>query len=139
MGPFGRGYDTMSKDNKPARYGPSYPGDYPPEMRRQLWPLCCGAAIISGFKAVNQLSDEELVDEITHAVTTAIPDHQVFANEQMRPALTFLTLNSSQMGSPKIMSAIKKAGFVQFATARPRGSDQGFFIKDTSDSFKAVA
>jgi len=105
---------------------------YPAEMRRQLWPLCCGASIISGFKNVNQLTDEELVADIEASVKM-VPDMQVFGGEQINPRFTFLTLNSGQMGSPKIMKAIEKAGFFLIGTGAPRGSKQGFFLRDDSD------
>lgn len=126
----------MSEVKKPAKFGPSIVGDYPAEMRRQLWPLCCGAAILSGFKAVQTLTDAELVEQINHTVDEAVPDMQVFGHESMRPKLTFLTLNSGQMQSPKIMKAIAAAGFVKFGEGSPRGSAQGFFVKDTSGTFK---
>lgn len=121
----------------PAKFGPTYKGHYPEEMRTQLWPLCCGARIISGFKAAHTLSVEELVEQI-EAVLQAVPDHQVYQHESMKPALTFLTLNSGQMGSKKIMDAVAKAGFKKFATAQPRGSVQGFFVRDTSNSYANV-
>lgn len=111
---------------------------YPSEMRTQLWPLCCGASIISGFKAAHTLTEKDLLTQINATLTEYIPDHQVFKGEQMKPGLTFLTLNSGQMNSAKIMSVIKEAGFVQFGTARPRGSDQGFFVRDKSESFKVI-
>ena len=118
-------------------FGPTYPGDYPEEMRTQLWPLCCGARIISGFKAAHNSTDEELVKQIEDTLK-AIPDHQVYNHETMRPKLTFLTLNNGQMQSKKIMAAIEKCGFVKFAEAQPRGSKQGFFVRDESKSFVAV-
>lgn len=111
---------------------------YPAEMRTQLWPLCCGASIISGFKSVGAMSQADLVKQITSTIDNNVPDHQVYANEQMKPSLTFLTLNSSQMASAKIMDAIKEAGFVLLGKAQPRGSDQGFFIRDKSETFKAA-
>lgn len=131
----------MAKTKFPAAFGPSYPGNYPTEMRRQLWPLCCGASILSGFKSVNTLTDEELLDDILTIVDRdgPVPDHQVFEGEIMRPALTFLTLNSGQMQSPKIMTAIEEAGFVSIGTAKPRGSTQGFFVRDTSSSWEAAS
>lgn len=115
-------------------------GSYPDDMRRQLWPLCCGASIISGFKDVHKFDDvEELTKAIESTINDYLPDLQVFNGEKMMPKLTFLTLNSAQMGSKKIMDAITAAGFVKFATANPRGSAQGFFVHDTSGSFKSVA
>jgi hypothetical protein len=123
---------------KKTVFGPTFEGDYPAEMRRQLWPLCCGASIISGFKSVNTLTDEELVQQINHTIDGARPDFQVYARESMMPALTFLTLNDSQMGSKKIMTAIEKCGFVKIGEGRPRGSKQGFFLRDTSKSWKAA-
>lgn len=111
-------------------------GAYPSEMRRQLWPLCCGASILSGLKDVQKFKDdEELATALISTIDDYVPDLQVFAHEQMRPGLTFLTLNSGQMGSPKIMAGVKKAGFVKFAEAKPRGGAQGFFVRDTSKTF----
>lgn len=111
---------------------------YPAEMRTQLWPLCCGISIISGFKAVQNLTGAELVAQIKTTIDDHTPDLQVYKGEQIKPDLTLLTLNSSQMKSEKIMSAIKEAGFVQFATAQPRGSDQGLFFRDKTKSFKLI-
>jgi len=102
---------------------------YPSDMRRQLWPLCCGAAIISGFKNVNQLSDDELVADIEACVKT-VPDMQVFGGETINPKFTFLTLNSGQTGSPKIMAALDKADFFLIGTGTPRGGKQSFFLRD---------
>lgn len=112
---------------------------YPSEMRTQLWPLCCGARIISGFKDAAKYSVDELVERINAIIDNSIPDHQVFSGEQMMPKLIFLTLNSGQLGSPKIMAAIEKCGFKLFATAKPRGGKQGFFVKDLSNSWTPVA
>jgi len=120
----------------PAQFGPSFKGDFPPEMRRQMWPLCCGMSILSGFKSVNNLTDEELVEQIEGICTTSRPDFQIFAAENMRPAMTWLTLNASQMASQKIMKAIKKCGFVLVGSGRPRGSEQGLFLRDTSKTWK---
>jgi hypothetical protein len=112
---------------------------YPAELRRQLWPLCCGASILSGFKDVAKVKDEdELADNIKAAIDDYLPDLQVYAGETMMPQLTFLTLNSGQMESPKIMKAVEKAGFVKFAEAKPRGAPQGFFVRDMSGTFKAA-
>jgi hypothetical protein len=122
----------------PKVYGPSLEGDFPPEMRRQLWPLCCGASILSGFKSINKLTEKELVDNIKYACTTPIPDFQVFAHEKIRPDLTFLTLNNAQMLSPKIMKAIKEAGFFKIGTASPRGTAQGFFLRDRSLTWEST-
>lgn len=119
--------------------GPTFTGNYPPEMRRQLWPLCCGASILSGFKDVASLSDEKLTNQILDTIDNQIPDFQVYAHETMTPKLTFLTLNAGQTGSPKIMEAIKKAGFVLVGTATPRGGLQSFFVRDTSQSWKGAS
>lgn len=116
----------------------AYTEGYPEEMRRQLWPLCCGASILSGFKDVQMLSDEELVKQIEATITDYVPDLQVYKGEQMAPRLTFLTLNNGQMTSQKIMNAIKKCGFVKIAEARPRGGVQGFFVRDESETFKLI-
>lgn len=121
------------------KFGPTASGSYPDEMRTQLWPLCCGAAILSGFKNVGGLSSEDLVKQITTITDECIPDMQVYRGEQILPRLMFLTLNSTQMSSAKIMTAIKEAGFTQFASASPRGHDQGFFVRDKSKTFKSVA
>lgn len=106
---------------------------YPANMRRQLWALCCGASILSGFKNVNQLTDDELVADI-EACVKAVPDMQVFGGEQLNPPFTFLTLNSGQMGSPKIMKAIEKAGFFMIGVGNPRGGKQGFFLRDDTNA-----
>lgn len=125
----------------PAEFGPTF-GDkpFPDDMRRQLWPLCCGASIISGFKRVNVLTDEELLAAIQRLIAPDCPrpDFQVFVGEQMRPTLTFLTLNANQLVSPKIMNAIKAAGFFQIGEAKPRGGVQGFFLHDASGTWKNV-
>lgn len=121
----------------PKQFG-SNKTPYPAEMRTQLWPLCCGAAILSGFKDVGLMTEDELDEQIKGILTTSIADHQVYEGEVMRPKLTFLTLNSSQLQSPKIMKAVKTAGFVQFAVAKPRGGDQGFFVRDLSNSMKLL-
>ena len=84
------------------------------------------------------LTDEQLVEQINSTIDDYVPDLQVFIGENMTPKLTFLTLNKSQMGSKKIMNAIKKAGFKQFAEASPRGLPQGFFVQDKSKSFKSI-
>ncbi|OYV41144.1 MAG: hypothetical protein B7Z80_02710 [Rhodospirillales bacterium 20-64-7] len=109
--------------------------NYPEEMRTQLWPLCCGARIISGFKNVQKLTDDELVKQINDTIDNAIPDLQVYGYETIQPALTFLTLNSGQMVSKKIMDAIARCGFVKFAEGNPRGAPQGFFVQDKSGTF----
>lgn len=127
------------KPKAPKVFGPSYPGSYPSEMRTQLWPLCCGARIISGFKDAANYSHEELVSKINSIIDESVPDHQVFGGEQMMPKLVFLTLNSSQTASKKIMAAVNEAGFVKFGEGKPRGHVQSFFIKDMSNSFKTVA
>ncbi len=111
---------------------------YPAEMRTQLWPLCCGMSIISGFKDAHTKTEEQILKQIKECVDEYTPDHQVYAGEVIKPKLIWLTLNAGQMGSAKIMGTIKKAGFVQLAVAKPRGSDQGIFILDKSNSFKLV-
>jgi hypothetical protein len=112
---------------------------YPAEMRTQLWPLCCGAKIISGFKTVGNLEPAELVKQINEICDGPTPDHQVYTGEVINPKLTFLTLNSGQMQSKSIMQAIEAAGFTQFAVAAPRGSKQGFFYRDKSNTFEPVS
>ena len=102
---------------------------YPANMRRQLWALCCGASILSGFKEVNSLSEDELVEDINTCLGM-VPDMQVFGGEQLNPAFTFVTLNSGQMGSKKIMDALEKTGFFMIGVGAPRGGKQGFFLRD---------
>jgi hypothetical protein len=102
---------------------------YPANMRRQLWALCCGASIISGFKNANQLTEAELLADIEESIKQ-VPDMQVFGGEQINPKFTFLTLNSGQMGSKKIMDTIEKAGFFLIGMGAPRGGKQGFFLRD---------
>lgn len=121
------------------KFGPTVAEPYPAEMRTQLWPLCCGAGIISGFKDAGKYTDEELLKRINEVTDKYTPDHQVYKGEEIRPKLFFLTLNDAQMQSKKIMNAIKEAGFVKFAEAKPRGSVQGFFVRDKSKTFAAVA
>lgn len=111
---------------------------YPSEMRTQLWSLCCGAKIISGFKDAHKFTEAELVDRI-NATLNETPDLQVFAGETINPKLTFLTLNSSQVASEKIMNAIGACGFKLLCTASPRGQVQSFFYLDKSNTFKAAA
>ncbi len=123
---------------RPEVFGPSFPGHFPAEMRVQLWPLCCGASIISGFKSVNELTDEELLADIIYTCTKPRPDFQVFGHEDMHPKMTFLTLNSAQMQSKKIMKAIEKAGFFKIGKGVPRGMPQGFFLRDTSKTWKSA-
>ncbi len=112
---------------------------YPPEMRRQLWPLCCGAAIISGFKDVATKTCDELVAQIEDTIKNHTPDHQVYAHEEINPKLTFLTLNQGQTADKKLMEAVEKAGFVIFGTAKPRSSTQSFFVRDETKTFKLAA
>lgn len=111
---------------------------YPAEMRNQLWPLCCGAQIISGFKSVATETHEELVAKINDICTNYVADHQVYTGETMKPTVCFLTLNGGQMMSAKIISAVEAAGFKLFATGTDRGSDQGFFVRNKSGAFKLV-
>lgn len=125
----------MTAKKKPSQFGPTFAGDYPSEMRTQLWPLCCGARIISGFKHAANLTIEQLVEEI-EATLQAVPDFQVFQYETMQPKLTMLTLNAHQMASPKIMQAVEKCGFKLVFTAMPRGSKQGFFVRDESKTLQ---
>lgn len=114
----------------------TFPQGYPSEMRRQLWPLCCGASILSGFKAVNTMTEEQLDANIKKAIEVELPDFQVFAGEGMKPKFTFLTLNRGQMESPKIMAAIERAGFFKIGSGKPRGGEQGFFLRDTSNTWR---
>lgn len=130
--------DVVAKAPKaPERFGPTYPGHYPSEMRTQMWPLCCGARIISGFKNVATLNDAQL-DQAIKDTLAAIPDHQIFSGETFKPAFTFLTLNSGQTASPKLMAAVERAGFKLIFTGSPRGSKQSFFLLDTSGTYKAA-
>ena len=121
------------------RFGPTSPEPYPAEMRTQLWPLCCGLAIISGFKDVGNITEEALLKKINRVCDEFVPDHQVYKSEVIKPKTVLLTLNDQQMASKKIMDAISAAGFVKFAEGSPRGSKQGIFMRDKSESFKFVA
>lgn len=112
---------------------------YPADMRRQLWPLCCGASIISGFKKINtQTPVDEIVKQINDTITQYVPDHQVYAYETICPKLTYLTLNQQQAGMQNLREAVDKAGFVLFATASPRCTTQHFFVRDESKTFKLI-
>lgn len=119
-------------------FGPTVEGPYPATMRRQLWPLCCGASILSGLKAVHNLSEEQLTKDIVSTIDEYIPDLQVFKSETMMPNVTFLTLNADQMASSKIMKAILAAGFTKYGEATLRGHAQGFFVRDLTKTFKVV-
>lgn len=123
----------MSKDNRTST------GTYPSEMRNQLWPLCCGAQIISGLKDVHNLTVKEITAQLTDIADNYIADHQVFAGETMKPVVCFLTLNSGQMESPKIIEAVTAAGFLQFAKGTGRDSNQGFFVRNKGGNFKLLA
>ena len=101
-----------------------------------MWPLCCGMSILSGFKSIATLTDEELVKQIEYTCTIPRPDLQIFAHEHMKPKMTWLTLNYDQMGSKKIMKAIKACGFVLVGTGKPRGMEQGLYLRDTSKTWK---
>ncbi len=112
---------------------------YPFEMRNQLWPLCCGAQILSGFKDVGRMTHTNLVNKINEICTDYVPDHQVYIGENMKPTVVFLTLNSDQMSSQKIIKAVLEAGFKLFAYGTDRNLDQGFFVRNESGNFKIVA
>jgi hypothetical protein len=137
--------DTIQPAKAAARKTPSwdmtFPGKpFPEEMRRMVWPLCCGFSILSGFKNVNQLTDAELVEDLQIVLSqngkkTPRLDFQVYASENMDPAITFLTLNDSQMRSTKIMKAIETVGFIKVGEGRPRGSPQGLFLYDRTGTF----
>jgi hypothetical protein len=109
---------------------------YPAEMRTQNWPLCCGAKIISGFKDVGAADPEELVKQIVEICDEYVPDHQIYNGETINPKLCFLTLNQGQMQSAKITDAIKEAGFVLFAKGTGRNKEQGFWFRDSTNSFR---
>lgn len=126
------------KNKLPYKFTSGLEEPFPSEMRRQLWPLCCGASILSGFKNVNSLTPEQLVEQINDVINKVVPDFQVFKGEQMKPNFVFLTLNSGQMNSPKIMNAIKKCGFMELGRGQPRGSPQGFFLLDRFKTWKAT-
>lgn len=132
--------ETAPKGHKTPTWGMTFPGSFPESMRRMVWPLCCGFSILSGFKSANFLSEEELLLDIETCCSingkkSPRLDFQVFGGEMMDPNITFLTLNSSQMASEKIMKAIGKAGFVRIGIGRPRGSDQGLFMLDRNGTF----
>lgn len=127
---------TAVKEARPVEFGPSFKGHFPDEMRRQMWPLCCGMSILSGFKHVVNLTDNELVDAIEYTCTIPKPDFQIFKDEKMKPAMTWLTLNENQMNSKKIMAAVEKCGFKLVGTGRPRGSKQSLFLRDTSATWE---
>lgn len=134
---------SYATDDAQGRFGPSLVdaadpnlgGAYPAEMRTQLWPLCCGAKIISGFKSVGNYTDDELVTKIKEVLNWT-PDMQVFRGEGLRPVLCFLTLNSGQLASPKIIEALEKVGFQRFATSMSMSGPQGWFVFDARGEFK---
>jgi hypothetical protein len=83
---------------------------YPEEMRNQLWPLCCGAAIVSGFKGAP-------TGEALDAALAAIPYNQVYSGETRKPQLVFICLNHDQAKSPSISKLLSDRGFVLFMQA----------------------
>ena len=87
----------------------TFKGDFPAEMRRMIWPLCCGFSIISGFKNTLKLSEEALTSKIISIIEGDYPDFQVYEGEEISPSMTFLTLNEEQMNSNKVMRAIAAA------------------------------
>lgn len=111
--------------------------NFPQEMRRQLWPNCCGAGIISGFKDVQLLDDNELLAQLKETLKS-LPDFQVYEGEQLKPSVDFLTLNWNQARSEKIMKAVTAAGFVCIGSveARGRGWPQHFYIRDKTKTWK---
>jgi hypothetical protein len=123
---------------RPQAFGPTFQGHFPAEMRRQMWPLCCGMSILSGFKSVNTLTEQELVDQIVYICTKPRPDFQIFKEENMKPTMTWLTLNGDQMASKKIMRAIELAEFNLIGTGVPRYSKQGLFLRDTGKTWKSA-
>jgi hypothetical protein len=131
-------FRNPTKDTKTMKKFGDNTQAYPAEMRTQLWPLCCGAKIISGFKSVGNKTSEQLVKEINEVCDEYVADHQVYVGETMIPRLTFLTLNEQQASSKKITDAIQEAGFKLFATARPRGALQHFYYRDLTNTFKAA-
>ena len=132
---------AKAKARKTPTWDMTFPGKpFPEEMRRMVWPLCCGFSILSGFKNVNQLTDDELVEDLQIVLSqngkkTPRLDFQVYASEVMDPNITFLTLNDSQMRSTKIMKAIERVGFVLVGVGRPRGSPQGLYLYDRTGTF----
>jgi hypothetical protein len=100
---------------------------YPADMRVQLWPLCCGARILSGFKNVAGKSTDEMVKMIEEQLNDYIPDGQVYIGERINPPLTFLTLNAGQASSKTLMDAVYKAGFKELFTAKK--GYQHFYVK----------
>ena len=84
------------------------------------------------------IKKDDLVKQINEYCDQYTPDNQVFIGETINPMLTYLTLNSSQWASKKIVEAVKEAGFVLFATASPRGTKQYFLVRDKSQTFHIV-
>jgi len=109
---------------------------YPEEMRLNLWPLCCGASILSGFKHVPGIDDDELHKQLD-AVLESVPYNQVYKNEQMRPQVQFVVLNATQMGSPRIVKAVTDRGFRAIATFARTGKIT-LFVRDLNNSFKLI-
>lgn len=88
---------------------------YPAELRAQLYPLCCGFTVISGFKDAGSKTEAGLTEEL-QTVMKKVPYNQVYTGEKMMPKTFSLVLNTSQMGSPKIVNAVRAAGFMPVAT-----------------------
>ena len=134
------GIIAPAKVHKTPTWDMTFKGSFPESMRRMVWPLCCGFSILSGFKDAQQKTDAELLLDIETCCSingkkSPRLDFQVYASETMDPNITFLTLNSTQMGSAKIMATIEKAGFVRVGVGKPRGSAQGLFMLDRNGTF----
>jgi len=122
------------KETNTMQFG-SNAKSYPSDMRVQLWPLCCGATILSGFKDTSTLTPEALVQQIKDTMQ-AIPDHQVFAGETITPKTIWVVLNGSQCKSPKITGALETVGFREVAECMLNSGIGKFYVYDGTKTFK---
>lgn len=109
---------------------------YPEDMRTQLWPLCCGAKTLSGFKQAHKYTDAAAMAKAITEALAVTPDLQVFVGESINPQTCFVTINGQQSASPKITEALKLAGFLQFAKGTTRNHGQTFWVRDTAGAFE---
>lgn len=114
---------------------------FPVETRTQLWPLCCGATILSGLESpdVTLLSPDALTELIRSNLEDYIPDFQVVAHmKQGCSAVVWLTLNKTQMSSAKLVNAVKANGFVPVAWNMSMGGGITYFVRDLGGNFKLL-
>lgn len=130
------------KQHGPSLRHPINPtcASFPSDTRTQFWPLCCGATILSGLESeVIQLGQAELTELIRSNLEDYIPDFQVVGHMRQKcSAVVWLTLNKTQMSSPKLVNAVKVNGFVPVAWNMSMGGGITYFVRDLGGDFKLL-